>query len=149
MAFNSEVFIYLSRAMRASICSIIFTVVSTPTSDVMSTSSKSSSTSASTVERPATARANFEKKPSLVFCNPADNSSFCACSCLACCSCSAAADSTPCAASVVATCSLLSFFFLKRSKNPIIIYVFKPPTQAEGKLSYKVRIFLCNYQILD
>ena len=64
---SSEVFMYLSRAMRASMRSMILTVVSTPTSEVMSTSSSWSSTSASTVDRPAMARVSFEKKPLLVF----------------------------------------------------------------------------------
>ena len=68
---------YLSLATRSSMRRMIFTVVSTPTSDEMSTSSRSSSTSASTVERPATARASFEKSPVLVFSSPALSSSCC------------------------------------------------------------------------
>lgn len=78
---------------------MILTVVSTPTSDEISTSSKSSSTSASTVERPATARASFEKSPVLVFSNPALSSSCC------------------CLRSSEACAAELSCFFLKISKN--------------------------------
>ena len=96
---------YLSRATRSSMRRMIFTVVSTPTSDEMSTSSRSSSTSASTVERPATARASFEKSPVLVFSSPAFSSSW-----------------------LRAACSTegVSCFFLKMSKNPIIEFLYSP-----------------------
>ncbi len=100
---SSEVFMYLSRAMRASMRSMILTVVSTPTSEVMSTSSSWSSTSASTVDRPAMARVSFEKKPLLVFSRPASSSR-----CSACCTSSWGA------------AAALSCFFLNRSKNPIL-----------------------------
>ena len=78
---SSEAFMYLSRATRSSMRRMIFTVVSTPTSDEMSTSSRSSSTPASIVDRPATARASFEKSPVLVFSSPAESSSCCFCAC--------------------------------------------------------------------
>jgi hypothetical protein len=49
---------------------MILMVVSTPTSDVMSTSSNSSSTSSSTVDFPTTALLSFEKKLVLLFSKP-------------------------------------------------------------------------------
>ncbi len=106
MPRNSAAFMYLSRATRSSMRRMILTVVSTPTSEVMSTSSKSSSTSASTVERPATARASFEKRPVLVRSSPAFNSSR---RCSGC-----ASTAAPAAVSAGVSC-----FFLNRSKNPI------------------------------
>ena len=90
---------YLSRATRSSMRRMIFTVVSTPTSDVMSTSSRSSSTSASTFERPATVRASFEKRPVLVFSSPALSCSWAVCR------------------SAAEVSGALSCFFRKRSKN--------------------------------
>ena len=124
---NSEVFMYLSRATRSSMRRMIFTVVSTPTSEVMSTSSRSSNTSASTVERPATARANFEKKPVLVFSSPASNSRRSASCCLASASCSVTALGVAASGLSVSGAAVLTwgaagssvFFFLNRSKNPI------------------------------
>src|ERR1700749_4506293 len=72
---------------------MIFSVVFTPTSDVTKTSSRSSSTSSSTVDLPATTLVIFEKKLSLVFSKPVSS----------------------------ASCSwgVLSFF-LKKSNNPIV-----------------------------
>ena len=66
---------YLSSATRFSIRSMMRSVVSTPTSEVISTSSRLSSTSSSTFDLPATARASFEKTPSLVFSRPLFKSS--------------------------------------------------------------------------
>ena len=63
---------------------LFIALVSTPTSDEMSTSSRSSSTAASTVERPATARASFEKSPVLVFSSPASSSCRCCRTCRSC-----------------------------------------------------------------
>ena len=74
--FNSEVFKYLSRAIRASMRSITFNVVSTPTSDVIRISSKLSSTSSSTVDLPTIVRAILEKKLCFVFSNPLLSVSF-------------------------------------------------------------------------
>src|SRR5690554_427327 len=56
--------------------SIIFNVVSTPTSDVTKISSSSSSTSSSTFDFPATARVIFEKKLTFVFSRPLSRVSF-------------------------------------------------------------------------
>ena len=67
---------YLSRATRFSIRSIIRSVVSTPTSDVINTSSKSSNIFSSTCDFPATIRANLENTPSLVLDNPLSKVSF-------------------------------------------------------------------------
>ena len=75
MAFNSAVFMYLSVATRFSIRSMMRTVVSTPTSEVMRISSRLSNTSSSTFDLPATARANLENTPSLVLARPLFRSS--------------------------------------------------------------------------
>ena len=76
MRLSSLVETYLSRATRSSMRRIILTVVSTPTSEVMSTSSRSSSTSSSTVDFPATARASLPNTLSLVFSSPLSRVSF-------------------------------------------------------------------------
>ena len=111
---NSDAFMYLSRAARSSMRRMIFTVVSTPTSDEMSTSSRSSSTAASTVERPATARASFEKSPVLVFSSPASSS------CRCCRTCSSEGG--------------VSCFLRKISKNPIlVIYTAKIARKFQKK----------------
>jgi len=51
----------LSRCTRSSIRSIILTVVSTPTSEVIKTSSRLSNTSSSTLDLPTTTLASFLK----------------------------------------------------------------------------------------
>ena len=76
MPFSSEVLTYLSRATRSSMRCIIFSVVSTPTSLVIRTSSRLSSTSSSTFDLPATARANLSNTLTLVFSNPLSSVSF-------------------------------------------------------------------------
>ena len=73
---SSEVETYLSRAMRSSMRSIIFTVVLTPTSDVISISSKLSKTSSSTFDFPAMARVIFEKTLCFVVSRPLSSTSF-------------------------------------------------------------------------
>ena len=76
MPLSSDVLTYLSRATRSSIRRIIFNVVSTPTSLVMSTSSRLSSTSSSTFDFPATARASLSNTLVFVFSNPRSRVSF-------------------------------------------------------------------------
>ena len=76
ITFNSAVLIYLSRATRSSMRSIIRNVVSTPTSEVTRASSKLSRTSSSTRDLPATARVNLSNTFSLVFDNPESSVSF-------------------------------------------------------------------------
>ena len=68
--FNSFTLLYLSFDTLSSILSIILTVVSTPTSEVISISSRSSNTSASIFDLPRTADFNFAKKLFLVFSKP-------------------------------------------------------------------------------
>ena len=68
--FNSLVLRNLSFETRSSIRSIIFSVVSTPTSELINTSSRLSSTSSSTLDLPTTARESFLKTLSFVFSNP-------------------------------------------------------------------------------
>ena len=65
--FNSSVPRYLSLETRASIRSIIFKVVLTPTSLVTKTSSRLSKTPSSTLDLPATAFPNLLKKLDLDF----------------------------------------------------------------------------------
>ncbi|MNX47867.1 hypothetical protein D3C86_784320 [compost metagenome] len=55
---------------------MIFNVVFTPTSEATSTSSKLSKTSSSTLDFPATALLNFEKKVVFVFSRPLSKVSF-------------------------------------------------------------------------
>ena len=76
MLLSSLVETYLSRATRVSILSMIFNVVSTPTSDVIRISSKSSRTSSSTFDFPAIARVNLLKTLCLVFSKPLSSVSF-------------------------------------------------------------------------
>ena len=76
IVFNSCAFMYFSEAARFSMRSIIFNVVSTPTSEVISTSSRLSNTSSSTFDFPATARAILPNTLSLVLDNPLSNVSF-------------------------------------------------------------------------
>ena len=76
ITFSSFAFIYFSSAARFSIRSIIFNVVSTPTSEVINTSSRLSSTSSSTFDLPAIARAIFPNTLSFVLDNPLSNVSF-------------------------------------------------------------------------
>ena len=76
MPFNSAVPMYLSRATRSWMRLIILRVVSTPTSDIISTSSRLSSTSSSTTVFPATARAILESTLVLVFSRPLSSTSF-------------------------------------------------------------------------
>ena len=66
----------LSRFTLASIFSIIFNVVSTPTSEVINISSRLSRTSSSTRDFPTTALAILPKKESLVFSRPLSRFSF-------------------------------------------------------------------------
>ena len=73
---SSLVETYLSRATRSSMRRIILIVVSTPTSDVTRISSRSSKTSSSTFDFPATARVSFEKTFSFVFSSPLSSVSF-------------------------------------------------------------------------
>ncbi len=112
---SSEAFMYLSRATRSSMRRMIFTVVSTPTSEVMSTSSRSSSMLSSTFERPATARASFEKRPCLVFSRPALSSR---------------RSSAACSGEFWADSS---FRFLNMSNNPIVLQNFGYPTAKVRK----------------
>ena len=74
--FSSLVDTYLSRAMRSSMRSMIFKVVSTPTSEEIKISSKLSRTSSSTLDFPTIALANLPKTLCLVFSNPLSNVSF-------------------------------------------------------------------------
>ena len=74
--FSSSTPIYLSRSTRASIRWIMRNVVSTPTSDEISTSSRLSSTSSSTFDFPTIALANFLKTLSFVFSRPLSKDSF-------------------------------------------------------------------------
>src|SRR5690606_29409689 len=74
--FNSSVPKYLSRATRSSIRLIIFKVVFTPTSDDIKTSSRSSNTSSSTFDFPATALDSLSKKDVFDFSNPLSSVSF-------------------------------------------------------------------------
>ena len=74
--FNSDVVTYLSRATRSSIRRMMSTVVSTPTSEEMSASSKSSKTSSSTFDFPTTMRASLLKTFVFVFSSPASRTSF-------------------------------------------------------------------------
>ena len=73
---SSLVLTYLSRATLSSIRSMILSVVSTPTSLVISTSSRSSNTSSSTFDFPATARASLSNTLVFVFCRPLSSVSF-------------------------------------------------------------------------
>ena len=74
--FSSDVDTYLSRAVRFCSRSIILRVVSTPTSDVINTSSRLSRKSSSILDLPATARLSLSNKPCLVFSKPLSNVSF-------------------------------------------------------------------------
>ena len=76
ISFNSLVETYLSLATRSSIRWMILIVVSTPTSEETRISSKLSSTSSSTFDFPATARASFEKTFCFVFSSPLSSVSF-------------------------------------------------------------------------
>ena len=67
IVLRSSVPIYLSLATLTSILLMILSVVSTPTSDAIKTSSKLSKTSSSTLDFPATAFVNLPKKLSLDF----------------------------------------------------------------------------------
>ena len=73
---GSEVPRYLSRATLSSMRWIIFRVVSTPTSLVISTSSRLSSTSSSTFDLPATARVSLSSTLVLVFSRPLSSVAF-------------------------------------------------------------------------
>ena len=79
ISLSSDVLTYLSRFTRSWIRSMISRVVSTPTSEAISVSSRLSSTSSSMVDLPATTRVSFSKKPERVFSNPL--SRFCCCCC--------------------------------------------------------------------
>ncbi|MNQ96851.1 hypothetical protein D3C85_1124720 [compost metagenome] len=74
--FNSSVPKYLSSATRFSILEIIFKVVFTPTSEATRISSRLSKTSSSTLDFPATALLNFEKKVVFDFSRPLSKVSF-------------------------------------------------------------------------
>ena len=74
--FNSSVPKYLSFETLASIRSITFSVVFTPTSLDTSTSSRLSKTSSSTFDFPATALFNLPKKLDLDFSKPLSRVSF-------------------------------------------------------------------------
>ena len=76
MMFNSSVPKYLSLETLFSIRWIIFKVVFTPTSEEISTSSKLSKTSSSTLDFPATALVSLEKKDVFDFSNPLSNCCF-------------------------------------------------------------------------
>lgn len=67
---------YLSRLTRSCMRSMMRRVVSTPTSEVMSASSRLSSTSSSTVDLPAMARLILLSTDSLLFSNPLSRVSF-------------------------------------------------------------------------
>ena len=73
---SSAVLTYLSRATRSWMRPMISSVVSTPTSDEMSTSSRLSSTSSSTFDFPAMARVSLLNTLALVFSRPASSTSF-------------------------------------------------------------------------
>ena len=74
--FNSEVPMYLSAETRFSMRSMIFKVVSTPTSDEIRISSRLSKTSSSTFDLPIIARPIFLNTLSLVFESPWSRLSF-------------------------------------------------------------------------
>jgi hypothetical protein len=74
--FNASVPTYLSFDTRASIRSMIFKVVLTPTSLVTRTSSRSSKTSASTLDFPTTTLLSLSKKVVLDFSNPLSRVAF-------------------------------------------------------------------------
>ena len=74
--FNSLTPKYLSKETRSSIRLIILSVVSTPTSEVIKTSSRLSRTSSSTFDLPTTARPNFLNTLSFVFKSPSSRFSF-------------------------------------------------------------------------
>ena len=76
ITFNSSVPKYLSFETLASILSIIFKVVATPTSEATKISSKLSKTSSSTLDFPATAFDNLFKKLDFDFSNPLSKVSF-------------------------------------------------------------------------
>ena len=76
MELSSLVLIYLSRLMRSCSLSMILRVVSTPTSEVMSVSSRLSRTLSSTVDLPRMVFDSLEKKLSLVLLRPWSRVSF-------------------------------------------------------------------------
>ena len=76
MAFSSVVPKYLSRFTRSCMRSMIRKVVSTPTSEVISASSRLSSTSSSTVDLPAMAWLILLSTDSLLFSRPLSSVSF-------------------------------------------------------------------------
>ena len=76
MALSSAVPKYLSRFTRSCIRSMMRNVVSTPTSEVMSASSKLSNTSSSTVDLPAIAWLILLSTDSLLFSRPLSSVSF-------------------------------------------------------------------------
>ena len=78
--FNSSSLMYLSFSALSSRRSIIFTVVSKPTSLLINASSNSSKKARSTFVLPATALESLENIPCLVFCRPSFSFSlFCSC----------------------------------------------------------------------
>ena len=76
IVLSSAVPRYLSRLTRSCMRSMMRRVVSTPTSEVMSASSRLSSTSSSTVDLPAMARLILLSTDSLLFSNPLSRVSF-------------------------------------------------------------------------